>query len=240
MTLTDAANPSGTTNFSGYTTSSYLSSGGSFTANTATLVTSAATSAICAGVSLSGLALGWHKIKIAKTAGAASLYFIAADVISPIYFPKENLGNQNNTLMIGNCSLGDARNTTFNIKEGKAWAQAIGITSGPTTTNTSAVPCPDMHLSFYTKGSVCSINYSMSVTNSSTNPAIYAQVYINGTPANVVKFLHCPVASYYAMLSDDFKIYLPAGYYNISLMWYTSSSTATAGGTSRSLSIIEE
>jgi hypothetical protein len=131
ITLTDLANPAGTSNLSGFTTSSYGAGIASFTASTGTIVTNV-TGTNNMGVVISGLALGWHTIKITKTAGTGQIYIDAADIITPIHFPDTKRGSLALKPAIEVKQL--AKESNVDLSKAKAWVSF----DGPNSTINSA------------------------------------------------------------------------------------------------------
>lgn len=244
MTLTDAANPSGTTNFSGFTVATNGGGISSFTAATATLVTTT-TGVEGNVVSVSGMPLGWHTIKITRVSstGTVNFYQHALDIITPIHAVKSNLyADLQNTLPVGSCSLMDSRKISM-IKEAlpvqKAWAQAVGVASNPTTGSTSMVPMPDMSVTVKTSGGAIRISYKAGVYNSAVANNMSSQVYLNGSAIGTASSINSAGTSYAAVLSDSFIVPCAPGVHKIDLYWMCNLGTNTALTTQRSLTVQE-
>jgi hypothetical protein len=244
FTLTDNAHPSGTNNFTtaGATTGFYGSNISSFTATTGTVVYTA--SAAGNGVWVSGLPLGWHTIKFAYVSGAGVANLNSLDIITPIYSIKSNLyADLQSSLAVGSNAISDDRKITP-IKDAlpavKAWAQAYGITSGPTIVGvTSLTPMPDMSVTIRTSGGPLKISYSVNVNNNTATANVQTQVFVDGTAVGSLRTSGSAVGSQSTMISDSFKIAASAGTHKIDVYWAVSSNTGTAIGTSRIL-LVEE
>lgn len=219
-------------------TSSYGAGITSFTASTGTLVSSTSAT-VGNGISLSGLTLGIHTVKFTKTAGTGTILHNALDIITPIYSPKNNLfGIWQNTLSVGSNSLSDNRNTTpvkETSSERKAYAQAIGIVSGPTNATATMIPIPDMEVVLKTSGGIVEVGFSGSFFN--TGVASYStQLYVNGVAYSTTKVGTSAIASAVGTISDKLFIPLPAGSHVF--QWYFNNAgagTATASGVSRNI-----
>lgn len=116
----------GSTNISGFTTSTYGAGITSLTTATGTLVTST-TATVGNGVRVSGLSLGVHKVRFTKTAGTGTLSNSGFDTIVPIHFPATKTGS---------LSMNPAKNfpntdTEGDVELGKAaaWLYFDGVNS---------------------------------------------------------------------------------------------------------------
>lgn len=241
---TSNSSPTGGDGWSGsLTTSSYGAGVTSFTASTGTLVTST-TSTTGNGVSITGLTLGVHTVKLTKTAGTGTLDMETLDVVAPIHSLKSNLADSQNILPIGNQGVSDNRKFTpvkDALPAGKAWAQAIGVQSGPTTTSTSAIPMPDMSVAIKTSGGALKVSFTSQVFHSSVGGQMIFSIYIDGVnvlPGGGIT-LNEPV------VSNDMTAYasiiapVSAGAHKVDVYWWTNSGTLTANGVQRML-IVEE
>ena len=243
FTLTDAANPSGTNNFGGFTTGSY-GDVTSFTAATGTLVTNTGASKEN-GVKISGLPLGWHTIKLQHTAGATSVFFEAIDIITPVHSYKSNLYTDlQNTLSVGSCSLMDSRKTSMQNGDRpsqKAWAQAVGVTGDPTTTGTSLVPMVDLSGVIKTNGGPLQISYSVSMYHSVAATLNTCRIYMDGVAVGIPKVVSSPGAgaTYVFEISDIITINASPGYHKIDIYVATGASTLTLYSADRSMTVRE-
>jgi hypothetical protein len=142
--LTAAVTVDGASNLSGFTTS-VVGTGASFVASTGVL-TSGGAGGVDQYLNISGMSLAKHTVRVTRTGGSNTLTVLAADIITPIHSVKSSLyADLQNTLPVGSQSLQDSRQLVpSNQNLQKAWAQAVGVTSGPTTSATVLVPCPDM------------------------------------------------------------------------------------------------
>jgi hypothetical protein len=111
----------GSSNLSSYATNLYQigGTGMTFTPSTGT-VTGTPTTGYGHGLKISGLALGWHKIRITSN-NAASMYIDTFDIITPIHI--------NTNMKVGSLSLRDIRNFSpivdkpnlIDLSKAKAW-----------------------------------------------------------------------------------------------------------------------
>lgn len=242
MTLTDAANPSGTTNFSGFTVATNGTGISSFVAATATLTTTT-TNTVGNVISVSGMALGWHTIKITKLSGVANFFQEALDIITPIHAVKSNLyADLQNTLPVGSCSLTDSRKTSM-IKEAlpaqKAWAQAVGLASVSTSSG-SPVPLPDMSVTIKTSGGPLYISYCISVSVDAIGGQVPLAIYVDGVATGFQKNMRTQVASYAIPTGDQAIVPVSAGVHKVDIYWfYASGGTAATSPALRNLTVQE-
>lgn len=96
------------TDFSSYTTSTY-GSGVGFTASTGILDDQASTTVFGAGLEVSGIALGWHKIEFTRLSGTTT-YFGCLDIITPIH--SYETVSQANSEIVGSQGIHDERALT--------------------------------------------------------------------------------------------------------------------------------
>jgi hypothetical protein len=192
---------------------------------------------------ITGLSLGVHTIKVTKADGNG-LDVIEINVITPIHSPKSNLyADLQNTLPVGSNSL--CSNVSYGPRKDspKAWAQAVGITSSPTNSITTAnVPMPDMSVTVKTNGGPLDLSFSGMVYSNQAIGGAYVSVffYVNGVDVGKGVAGHSIGAGYIFCLSMSAKIQVPAGTHKVDVYWYTGTGTATANGTNRILTVSEE
>jgi hypothetical protein len=230
FTLTDSSYPSGTSNFSSFTTGYYGSSVTSFTASTGVLVTNTG-GTYTNGIYISGLALGWHTIKIAKTAGTSWIYPLGIDIITPIHVHKHNLyATLQNTLAVGSQSLNDSRQTTSVATSNKAWAQAVGVTS-VVTTSSSYVPLADMSVTIKTSGGPISITGDILLNAPAGASGAYARIVVYVDGVQVTRDRHQYNQST-ATFAFEFPINIicpvAAGIHKVDVFWNTSGVSFSA------------
>jgi hypothetical protein len=224
-----------------------LYTGAASVTNTATWTPGTSTftlaSAACDGrIRVTGLSLGLHKVTL-TVAAVQSLNIPNIDIITPIHSTKSTLyADLQNTLPVGSCSLMDSRKTSL-IKETlpsqKAWAQAVGVTSGPTTTSTSAVPLTDLSTTVKTSGGMLDISYSVTQMHSTGGQVNFFVVFVNGLQQGVHRSMTAPGTNYPLTVSDRIIVPVSAGVHKVDVYWWTSAATATAQTTQRSLLVQE-
>ncbi len=113
----------GVTNLSGYTTGLIATSTGlSFNASTGVISGTASGSGLFT-LKVSGLPLGFHKIKILQNVATSGLYVDAFDIITPIHINHPTLKIGNLSLM-DNSKIGAIKNSVNNLPDlskAKAW-----------------------------------------------------------------------------------------------------------------------
>ena len=213
--------------------------GGTWTPGTSTW----AFGAISSVLNISGLALGKHKVTITNLT-TNDVRMVAVSIITPIHSHKSNIAaDYQNTLSVGSNGISD--NRLFSpLKNGastkKNWAQAVGITSSPTTISTSPIPMQDMSVTLKTNGGDLKISYSGQFSNSILASSVIVQAYVNGVAVGSAKATQAAVASNAQTLYDSFRLPVQSGSINkIDLYWYVDSGTATAILTRRNV-LVEE
>lgn len=238
-------------NLSSYTSAfNYTGSGLTYTNTTGTVsgTSSGASGYNGAVFSLSGLPLGVHKVRFTLN-NTTTTYVDAFDIITPIHSTKSNLyADLQNTLTVGSNSLMDSRKTSM-VKETlpaqKAWAQAVGITNGPTSNVTypTLVPMPDMSVTVKTNGRPIKIDYSVVCTVDAAGAAAFAMVYpyVNGEGViGSQRYTTEAVSAGSLTISGSIVHPVAAGTHKVDLYWSRGGGTAvTADGTRRSLTVIE-
>lgn len=226
---------------SGVTTSVY--GGAAYTAGTGSLNMAAGSTLGC-GFALSGLPLGLHTVKLTNNS-ASAMQFETFDIITPIHSTKSNLyGDIQNTLPVGSCAISDNRKFTpskDSLPVQKAWAQAVGVTSAPSTTAvyTSPVPMPDMSLTIKTSGGKVLVSYSISAYSSSAQATIF-YIYVNGVQVGPWQEFNYNAASFPGPSTQVQVLTLPAGTHKIDVYWGgTGGATSSGQGINRIMNAIE-
>lgn len=190
------------------------------------------------GVSIRGLPLATYTVTF--TNNTANFMDIGAlDVITPIHSHKDNLYTEaQNTLSVGSQGIEDFRKISSleQLTKAKAWAQAIGVASSPTTTSTAFVPMPDMSVTIkVTTGNKLRISYASAVQT--TSNATNTQAYINGAAVGVSK--QSGSSTTLSEVSDSFLVPVAPGTYKVDVYWQIAAGTATATGLQRNLTVEE-
>lgn len=240
---TSNASPTGGVGWTGaLTTSSYGTGSSSFTPSTGVVVST--TTAISGnGVQLSGMTYGLHTIVLTKSSAAATTFVPEAiDVIAPAHSHKESKYiTFQGALRVGANNVSDTR--TFSpliepVTSQKAYAQAFGITSSPTTTSTALVPMPDMSCTIKTNGGPLKISYSAGVHNSVAGQNVQTAISLNGVQIGPGKQTNTG-AGQVTYMADYVIVPVPAGTHTVVIFWAVSANTGTAFSTQREL-LVEE
>lgn len=120
----------------------------------------------------------------------------------------------------------------------RAWDQAFGVTSDPTTSSTALTPMPDMTVNITTKGGPIRISYACTVSPPSGAQMSF-RAYVDGVAVGIAKNVGSSVAGMVLLAADSFKFNLAAGVHQVKLYWNTNTGTATANGQQRTL-LVEE
>jgi hypothetical protein len=228
----------GSTNLSSYATSVYSPNLGTVSFNPATgnlSGTSGSGSSHGTTVSIRGLPLGIHKIKVVFTPAFYG-HVDSLDIITPVHSYRSGLlADTKNNADVGSNSLSDSRRTSV-LKESlaptKAWAQ-VTANSSLTATVGTAVPCSELSCTVKTSGGPIQISYSINITSASTSCEAY--IYVDGVMVGK-KSQNQVASTAVAVLSDTFLTQVSPGLHRIDIYWLVSG-TVTA--TDRILTVFE-
>lgn len=187
------------------------------------------------GVRVSGLPLGFHKVRLTYISGPNPLQPNTFDISTPIHSPQGALFSQQNTLPIGSCSLADARGIT-ETKEDLFVGIARGLTSNVDTTSTAFIPAAEMSLTVPSKGSWFRIYFTTIVQ---FNVTMEYAIYINGIQTRTIAQRTGPVASAPGEVTLETIEYLPSGTHKVDVYWRTTSGTGRLYATFRILTVEE-
>jgi hypothetical protein len=222
------------TNFPGLTTSVY---GGTTTFTYSTGVwnqNQSSTQFDGAGISVSGLALGVYKVRF--TQGTTNFMIVETlDIITPIHTHKSNLyGTLQNTLPVGSTSILDTRATSYTQNQ-KAWAQASGVYSSPSTSAGVWVPLADMSVTIKTEGGPLHITFFSSGNNSGAGAGQYS-IYLNGVILpNILRMTNASSL----VASCSMIVPVPKGIHKIDAFFFGNGGTYYAIATDRALTVRE-
>jgi hypothetical protein len=226
-----------------YTGTGTTYGGGTWTAGTSILNQNGSQVFGC-GFIVQGLSLGLHTLRItSNTTGYLDIESL--DIITPVHSYKtlQALALQGESL-VGSQGAIDDRNTTP-VKElsvlAKGLAQAIGRSSSPTTTSTTAVLMPDMMCPIKTSGGPLLLMFSASLYNSSVSGALgTVQFAIDGQVVGPGISEWNPTAGAVGeSISMQFLQPVAAGSHLVQVFWQTNSGTMVALQTSRTLTVKE-
>lgn len=189
-------------------------------------------------IEFTGLTLGYHTISFRRTAGTGNITFQGMHIITPIHSHQDN-GPVivQNTLSVGSQGISDLRKfSKKDIKEVSNIAQAVGITSAPTTASTTAHPVADASVTIRTTGKPIEIFYSLLGSNSGAN-FLVTNLLIDG---KIIADYDVPVNSTTRISFTDKKIVpLAAGVHKIDITWRVNGTTGTAHDKARVLIVRE-
>lgn len=200
---------------------------------------------IGAGIAITGLPLGVYRLRQNNGLSGTNvnrIFGLVVDVITPIHSVKTNLADLQSTLPVGSSAISDNRKFTpvkDAIPATKAWAQAIAITSNPTTTSQVQIPMPDMNVSIKTNGGALDISYTNMYQISVASNNGYAQIYVNGVAQGTEKSATESGTGFTAVQTDRLFVPVPAGTHRVEIYWRTSTGTMTAFQLERTLAVRE-
>jgi hypothetical protein len=233
----------GSSNLTPYTTASSLVTGVTFVASTGTISgTSPATTSGGNAVSITNLPLGLHTVSF-RSGNANAFYADAIDIITPIHSAKSNLYQDlQNALPVGSQGISDNRKITP-LKDQpasiKASAQVIGITAGPSSSSTTAVPINDLSATIKLANAArVRVSYAVAVNTSALGATVTTQIYVDGVPVGTPKYYN-QASNASGENSDIFSVYLSAGTHKVDAYWFVSSASVTSSGIDRTL-LVEE
>jgi hypothetical protein len=210
-----------------------------FNASTGVLDQSNGSQINASGLTIRGLTLGLYTVKMTNNT-TALMEFSGIDIITPIHAPKSNgPGDLQNTLLVGSCALSDNRKfSELAVKPLTNWAQAVGITSGPSTTSTSFVPMPDMSCTIKTSGNPIQITYSCTV-NSPLGQNVFAEPYVDGISSANMPITGANSTIMNSCLSGTVIYPVAAGVHKVDLYWKVDGGTGSLNGVRRIISVRE-
>ena len=192
-------------------------------------------------VSVSGLALGWHKVRM--TQNTTILYYADTfDIITPIHAPA-SLGPYvlQNTLSLGNNSTVDLRK--FNKKDliqtsYNKLSKAIGVTSNPTGT-TAFTPLTEMSITHFSTTGKIRISAHFTSYNNTINVGSFVGIYVDGVAVGQQAMYTASTVnqSLSQSLNNEFNVSI--GQHKIDLYWQVGTGTLVSYQTSRNL-IVED
>lgn len=237
----------GSSNLSGFTTSyAPASTGTTFTASTGTISGTSAGQGD-SGLSITGLTLGIHKIRITQNGTGTSGNLDYLGVITPIHSYKSNqYFDAQNTLSVGSNAISDNRKITPSkdtVPSQKYRGVAIGVASSPTTSSTVYVPVPDLSLTVPSKGGWFRVSSTIEIFNTANSTSNnFTTIYVNAVQESAFETTAFTSASGTATGANhpiSKPIYLPAGVHRVDLYWKTNAGTIENEGIRRILSVEE-
>jgi len=190
------------------------------------------------GFTISNLPLGEYKVRFLNNTASAFILLNCLDIITPIHSVKSNLpADLQNTLSIGSQGLLDTRALSPIKVENKkkAFAQAVGVVSSPSTSSTFPVPMPDMSCTVTTEDGLIELNAEVYVANTGNNMAM--RFYVNGIAVGVT--INNGGANINFGMSNSVVVRVPKGTHKVDLYWSTNTGTVGINGTSRIMSVKE-
>lgn len=233
----------GSTNFTGLTLNAALATGLTFTTATGVLSGTPTGGIGGNGLSVAGLALGVHTIKVTSNT-VNQFYPDSLDAVTLIHSAKSNIyGDLQNTLPVGSQTISDNRKITpvkDLLPNQKAWAQAIGIINTPTTSSTASVPISDMSVTIKTNGGPIRISYAATVTNNTASANIALQVFVDGVAVGTTKLgTAAGAGANVETVTDIIKVPVSTGAHKVDLYWSVSSGIGNSTSIFRTL-LVEE
>lgn len=197
------------------------------------------------GLSIKGLPLGVHTVRFTNGTTSA-MNFLALDIITPIHAVKSNLyADLQNTLPVGSQSLMDTRATSA-IKEitpaKKAWAQAVGVVVGPTTTSTTIVPIADMSVTIKTEGGPLQVSFAVPIQLNVSGYDLEIRILVDGVivdPGSVSLYIYPNAATLIFVLTDCLVVPVAKGVHKVDLYWRCGGGTLGALSARRHLTVQE-
>lgn len=177
------------------------------------------------GFWVKNLPLAKYTIRILNQTAGSYLYTGASDFITPIHSYKSNLyADLQNTLPVGSQSLMDTRKISM-IKEAlpanKAWAQAVGIYSGPNNYSASMIPMTDMSVTIKTTGNPLEIHAYAAVLGTVNGQNIFIQLCVDGIlVGKIPQYVIEPNTGRADTLTITAIVPVGAGTHKVDLYWH--------------------
>jgi hypothetical protein len=223
------------------TTSFYGADITSFTASTGVVVVNSTGSSGCA-ITVTGLALGLHTVRLTKSSGAGNMSSGIFDIITPIHSTQSNLYAEfQNALPVGSCAISDDRSFAYDTYvPKKAWSQAVAVTSSPTTSVNGTIPMTDMSVTIKTAGGALKLSgYVVIQSTASAGVSYFVGFMVDGAISNLVQ------GNDYALngIQEHFItaiIPVAPGVHKVDFVWNSSGSAITAYGAFRNFTVEEK
>ena len=211
-------------------------SGSTWTPGTSTWSINSAT-ANGSALQITGLSLGMHKVRVTNQS-TNGFVIVGFGIITPVHSARTNLyGDFQSTLQVGSQGVSDNRqNQPLKLQPAqKAWVQAIGVTSSPTTSSTTYVLMPDMSCVVKTSASRLRISFVCPSVNSSGVTSV--GIFVDGQ--QVGPDFQQGSSGVDVAIPGVYEVLVSAGVHKVDLYWKSASGTITALNTSRVL-LVEE
>jgi hypothetical protein len=195
-------------------------------------------------LSINSLTLGVQNIRMLNQQDGGNLQLHSLDVVTPIYSTRSNLyADIQNTLPVGSNGISDNRKITA-VKDflpvTKAWAQAVGVNSSPSTTSTTFIPVPDLSVTIKTGNSFLKISYTICNSNNGANQYNAFQINVDGIPVSTLRYETASATGQDHNTSDNVIIPVSAGTHKVDVFWRVGSGTGTLESQSRTLTVEEK
>jgi len=193
---------------------------------------------------ISGLPLARYTLKILKNETTSNLYIDSFDVITPVHAPLYSTpGSLQSTQNVGSSSVESARKFGDQLTAGKKprnWSQAVGVTSGPSTTATAFVPIPDMSCIIDSQTGLLDLKFVLSWSNT-VAADLNIQFYIDGSPVGM------PIghidgnsnAGWHVSTALILTAPVPIGKHLVQVYWKTGSTVINGASTWRILTVTD-
>ncbi len=226
--------------WTGSLTTSVYGASSSFTASTG--VISAPANSVVHGITIRGLNLGYHTIRITKTSGAGNWFWGALDIITPIHSHKE-VGPfiVQNTMSVGNQSIRSNRKLIKDVNV-KSASIAQGVTANPTGgTNGIVLPLPELTVPItVTKTGKIRASFSSSYQSGAGNAQADHRLYVDGQFISPASYPQNPATSNGGATGVmTLVVNVGIGTHQVYVMWLGNGNTLTALNTSRGLTVEE-
>lgn len=241
MSLNGPAN----TNWTSYTTG--VSAGTTITFTASTGVISIPSFPNRGLIYVNGLPLGRHTVRLTKTGGNGLISWTdIIEIITPIHAPKDvGPARLQNVATIGSSGVRDLRGLSpVQYPAQKAWSQAIGVSTTPTTTSVSiATPLADLSCTIKTSGGQIQISYFAPVTNNASNNETVPAIYLNGTyvPGTLYSITQTSTTTGQRLLASSLVVVpVSAGTHKVDVYWSVSAGTGTSPGSALRVLTVRE
>jgi hypothetical protein len=217
----------GSTNLSGYTTA-VVGTNHSFVAATGALTVGVTTTPDNL-LSIRGLTLAMHTVRVNRTGGTNSIHSNSLDIITPIHSHVNDMTPSNNNMVIGSCGISDIRSLSPLASDSKNKFKGTALYGGSVTTTSVAntyVPVPQLNMVVRSKGGWYRVNSQYIFGNSVANGRAYISIAVNGTLADELDYSNASSQNQETVYYNGL-IYLPEGSHFVSTVMAVGSGTMT-------------
>lgn len=129
-------------------------------------------------------------------------------------------------------------NQCVNAINGLQVAQAVGVTSGPTTASTTAVALTDMSVTLTAVGTKFLVFFSVTVQNNTAADSVFITPYLDSGTAGSSSVVFAQGTDWSTVSGVWLFTGLSAASHTVALYWNVDAGTASSNATRRTLTVL--